>query len=93
MKLFFTTIILNAFSAFLFRFLSLCSMVLIILSNTGLSQTWNEDWEGNWTANWNVSAGTWEVGTPTSGPGNAYSGIGCAATVLGEIIQPMQIQD
>ena len=29
-----------------------------------------------------MDAGTWEVGTPTSGPGSAYEGQNCAATVL-----------
>jgi hypothetical protein len=32
--------------------------------------------------NWAVDRGTWEVGTPTSGPGSAHDGTNCAATVL-----------
>ena len=44
---------------------------------------WSEDWEGTWTDNWHVDGGTWEVGLPTSGPGKAYAGQKCAATVLG----------
>ena len=31
---------------------------------------------------WSAESGTWEVGVPTSGPGVAYSGTNCAATVL-----------
>ncbi len=31
---------------------------------------------------WSVDAGTWEVGTPTSGPNKAHGGTNCAATVL-----------
>ena len=31
---------------------------------------------------WHVDAGTWEVGIPTSGPGSAYNGENCAATIL-----------
>jgi hypothetical protein len=31
---------------------------------------------------WSVDAGTWQVGKPTSGPGAAYVGTNCAATVL-----------
>lgn len=41
---------------------------------------WHEDFEGDWTADWHVDAGTWEVGTPSSGPGAAYNGDKCAAT-------------
>ena len=43
---------------------------------------WSEDFEGDWSVNWHVDAGTWEVGTPTSGPGKAFAGSKCAATVL-----------
>jgi len=43
---------------------------------------WSENWEGNWSYNWHVDAGTWEAGTPTSGPGSPYSGYSCAATIL-----------
>ena len=31
---------------------------------------------------WSVDSGTWEVGTPTAGPGNAHGGTNCAASVL-----------
>ncbi len=34
------------------------------------------------TTDWSVDAGTWEIGRPTSGPGAAYTGTNCAATVL-----------
>ncbi len=43
---------------------------------------WSENFEGDWAANWYVESGTWEVGTPTSGPDSAYNGDNCAATVL-----------
>jgi hypothetical protein len=32
---------------------------------------------------WSVDFGTWQVGVPTSGPGSAYDGTNCAASVLG----------
>jgi bacillopeptidase F (M6 metalloprotease family) len=32
---------------------------------------------------WYVDNGTWQIGKPTSGPGAAYDGTNCAATVLG----------
>ena len=31
---------------------------------------------------WSVTQGSWEVGPPTSGPGNAHAGLNCAGTVL-----------
>jgi hypothetical protein len=44
---------------------------------------WHDDFEDqNWFFKWSVSAGTWEVGVPMSGPNNAYSGTRCAATIL-----------
>ena len=50
----------------------------------------HEDFEGSWTDNWYVDAGTWEVGTPGSGPGNAYDGANCAGTALeGNYSQPV----
>ena len=65
----------------------ICVMVLvgILFAFTNQSRAatlWCEDWEGNWTDNWHVDAGTWEVGFPTSGPGEPYGGQNCAATVL-----------
>ena len=33
--------------------------------------------------NWYADKGVWEVGTPTTGPGAAHTGLQCAATVLG----------
>jgi hypothetical protein len=56
--------------------------VLFVQANTQ-SVIWSENFEGDWTANWYVENGTWEVGTPTSGPNSAYAGVKCAATVLG----------
>lgn len=46
----------------------------------------DEDWtnigfEGD-TPWWSVSSGTWEIGSPDSGPGAAYAGSNCASTVL-----------
>jgi len=40
-----------------------------------------EDFEGG-EGDWWSDQGIWEVGTPTSGPGGAYSGTQCAATIL-----------
>ncbi|MBN2088449.1 choice-of-anchor J domain-containing protein [candidate division KSB1 bacterium] len=42
-----------------------------------------EDWESGLN-DWNPERGTWEIGTPELGigPGNAFSGLNCAATVL-----------
>jgi RHS repeat-associated protein len=37
-----------------------------------------ESGEGDWA----VTAGTWQIGQPTSGPGSAHSGLNCAATLL-----------
>ncbi len=41
----------------------------------------SETWETG-LGDWYVDKGTWEVGAPTSGPGKAYTGTKCAATVL-----------
>ncbi len=43
---------------------------------------WSEGWEGSWIFDWSVTGGTWEVGAPSSGPGNTIEGAKCAATVL-----------
>jgi len=43
---------------------------------------WYENFEGSWSSDWHITFGTWEVGTPASGPGGAYTGQNCAATVL-----------
>ena len=40
-----------------------------------------ENWE-NGIGDWASERGTWEVGTPSGGPGSAYGGENCAATVL-----------
>jgi len=70
-------------SATLSRMCFTCVMLLTVFTTSGLTQTvWTENWEGNWIADWHVEAGTWEVGTPTSGPDSAYNGQNCAATVL-----------
>ena len=40
-----------------------------------------EGFEGG-LGDWQADRGTWQVGVPTSGPGAAYAGTNCAATVL-----------
>ncbi|MFC2103385.1 choice-of-anchor J domain-containing protein [Bacteroidota bacterium] len=64
----------------------ICTFVLILFPTVGVTQStdtlWTEGWEGNWIDDWNITNGTWQVGTPTSGPGGAYAGQNCAATVL-----------
>ncbi len=81
----------NQFSSCRSRILILSLILVIYFSSYSLSQTlWNEDWEGNWTIGWHVDNGTWEVGTPTSGPDSAFDGQNCAATVLnGEYSEPV----
>lgn len=62
---------------------SLIVMVAVMVSYSQQKAVlWSEDFEGDWTVNWHVDAGTWEVGTPTSGPGAAHGGQKLAATVL-----------
>ena len=45
---------------------------------------WNnpETFEFDGWVDWSVSAGTWEIGKPTSGPNTAHAGTNCAGTVL-----------
>ena len=45
------------------------------------SIVYGESWKSGW-GDWYADNGTWEVGTPTSGPNSCYSGTQCAATVL-----------
>ena len=45
------------------------------------STVFSEDFESG-GGDWTVIGGTWEIGIPSSGPGSAYNGINCAATVL-----------
>ena len=45
------------------------------------SLPYSDDFEGG-LLDWWASNGTWEVGTPTTGPNSCYSGTQCAATVL-----------
>ncbi|MDP2362343.1 MAG: choice-of-anchor J domain-containing protein, partial [Ignavibacteria bacterium] len=78
----FTTIGSKELSAFVCKLFILCGLTILPFTNTTLSQTWTEDWEGNWTNYWGISAGSWQVGIPTSGPGVAHSGQNCAATIL-----------
>jgi hypothetical protein len=55
-------------------------------SEAAVAQTidtlWCENFEENVWDRWYVTNGSWEVGTPTSGPDTAHSGVQCAATVL-----------
>jgi bacillopeptidase F (M6 metalloprotease family) len=39
------------------------------------------DFENGWD-DWSADRGVWEIGEPTAGPGNCYSGTQCAGTVL-----------
>jgi len=51
---------------------------------------WSENWEGNWSDDWHADAGTWNAGTPTSGPNSAHQGQNSAATVLdGNYAEPV----
>jgi bacillopeptidase F (M6 metalloprotease family) len=70
-------IILNSFLAACVLF-----MFWVVTSASAGYPIWTEDFEGNWQDCWHVDAGTWEVGPPTSGPGNAHSGSNSAATNL-----------
>ncbi len=63
---------------YLFFFILFTIQIFAVTADT----LWKETWEGNWTNDWYVDNGTWEVGTPTSGPNNAYLGNKCVATVL-----------
>jgi len=86
----FTSVGPSDFSAFWCKVLILCGIVVVSFTNTGVSQSWTEDWEGNWVIDWHVDGGTWEVGTPTSGPDSAYNGQKSAATVLdGNYTEPV----
>lgn len=55
---------------------------LLIAFSQSRSVLWSEDFEGIGATKWRITAGTWEVGIPASGPDSAYSGNNCAATVL-----------
>ncbi|MHB2149995.1 hypothetical protein ACX8XP_13125 [Calditrichota bacterium LG25] len=76
----------NSFLTFI-----LFGIIYNFLPAQNIDTLWRENWEGDWTQDWHVDAGTWEVGTPTSGPGNAYEGQNCAATVLtGNYAEPVE---
>jgi len=53
--------------------------VAVVTGQPGL--TFPESFESG-LGDWSVDRGTWEVGTPTSGPRSAHTGTNCAATVL-----------
>jgi bacillopeptidase F (M6 metalloprotease family) len=70
-------------------FLTLAILTYAISALAASSQEvktlWFEDWEDpSWTENWHADQGTWNAGIPTSGPGGAYDGENCAATMLDE---------
>ena len=60
----------------------LMSIGINVIFAQNIDTLWSENWEGDWTKDWHVDAGTWEVGTPTSGPGSAFSNDKCSGTVL-----------
>ena len=82
MQHFFNSFKSFSFSSFWSKVFTFFGIAIIFFTSTGLSQTWTEDWEGNWSTDWHITFGTWEVGIPTSGPGSAYNGQNCAATIL-----------
>ena len=63
-----------------------CCISFLMFFGSGYAQNLDtlfvQDWEGDWFLDWSSSAGTWEVGIPTSGPGGAHNGQKVAATVL-----------
>ena len=63
---------------------TIVSLVLLLglLAFAQAEVVYSEDFEGNWEDDWYADFGTWEVGTPTSGPGAAYGGSNCLATIL-----------
>ena len=59
------------------------SQPCISLAEAANDTLWIESWENPmWGNDWHVDFGTWQVGGPSSGPGAAYRGGACAATVL-----------
>jgi hypothetical protein len=86
MKFFFIATKFNASSKLWLKTFVTSTFALLLFPTMGMTQSydtlWTEDWEGNWIDNWNVTNGTWQVGTPTSGPAGTYEGQKCAATVL-----------
>lgn len=67
-------------------------VVLSLLVTYGLGQSvlWTETWEGDPGLAWQVQGGSWEWGSPTSGPGSAHTGQNCAATGLaGNYTEPV----
>ncbi len=55
---------------------------LVTLPNPeGFEAGWG-GWRADYFGGQATDFGIWEVGQPTSGPGSAYSGVSCAATVL-----------
>jgi hypothetical protein len=62
-------------------------LLLLVWSGACLGQTtilWREGFEANedYWSRWSVDGGVWNIGVPTSGPGQAFAGAQCAATVL-----------
>ena len=75
----------HPFSMFLLLFLFIpCFFSTSVSFAINEKTLWSEDWErDNWSDDWHADQGTWETGVPTSGPGSAYTGQNCAATILG----------
>ena len=71
---------------FIYLFICLFILTNLILSQNIIAQTpdtlWSENFDSDWEKDWHVDAGTWQVGTPTSGPESAFSNDKCSGTVL-----------
>jgi len=87
MKNFFIACKINSSSKLWLKIIAISTFALLLFPTVGVSQSydtlWSESWERSWIDNWNVTNGTWQVGTPTTGgPTRNYVGQNCAATVL-----------
>ncbi len=67
---------------FMFKATIFLGLYIAFLPAQHADTLWSEDFEGDFDASWHADHGTWEGGIPTSGPGSAYDGEKCAATVL-----------
>src|ERR1041385_2128737 len=61
-------------------------LALVCASGACCAQTtvlWSEGFEDDsYFESWHMEGSVWAVGVPTSGPGKAFAGIRCGATVL-----------
>lgn len=70
------------------RVVSIVALGLCFSNQMALAQEetilWSMDWEADqdWTLDWHVEGGTWQIGKPTSGPGEAHADSQLAATTL-----------